>query len=81
MTPTVGSAMKMLGYDRDFAAIDPVDEGVTFSAAPVPAWQVIEVDHSARTVRIPAGVELDLGATAKALCAESGGPGRLRPCG
>ena len=33
-------------------------------------WRQIELDHSARRVRIPAGTKLDLGATAKALAAD-----------
>jgi thiamine biosynthesis lipoprotein len=70
VTPTVGSAMKVLGYDRDFATIDPVGSGVSVRAAAVPAWQVVEVDRSMRRVRVPSGVELDFGATAKALCAD-----------
>jgi thiamine biosynthesis lipoprotein len=35
-----------------------------------PGWRTVEVDCDARTVRVPLGVELDLGATAKALCAD-----------
>ncbi len=70
VTPTVGSALKMLGYDRDFAAIDQTGAGVAVTAVAVPAWQVVEMNHSTASVRIPAGVELDLGATAKALCAD-----------
>jgi thiamine biosynthesis lipoprotein len=37
---------------------------------PVPGYLVVRVDESARTVRLPAGVQLDLGATAKALAAD-----------
>jgi thiamine biosynthesis lipoprotein len=37
---------------------------------PVAGWRVVGVDRQASTVRIPSGVELDLGATAKALCAD-----------
>jgi thiamine biosynthesis lipoprotein len=39
-------------------------------AARVAGWQVVELDHDAGTVRVPAGVQLDLGATAKALAAD-----------
>ncbi len=70
VTPTVGSAMRVLGYDRDFAAVDPVGAGVSVAAVAVPAWQVVGVDRSTCRVWVPAGVELDLGATAKARCAD-----------
>jgi thiamine biosynthesis lipoprotein len=39
-------------------------------AARVPGWHVVELDHDAGTVRVPAGVSLDLGATAKAFAAD-----------
>jgi thiamine biosynthesis lipoprotein len=37
---------------------------------PAGRWQEVEVDDDLATVRAPAGVELDLGATAKALAAD-----------
>ncbi len=36
----------------------------------LPAWHRIDVDRRRREVRVPTGVRLDLGATAKALCAD-----------
>ncbi len=77
--PTVGRSMEALGYDRDFAGVadrpTPSDcpRGRTFAAeSPLPAagWRSIEVDLDNRTVRVPEGVLLDLGATAKALAAD-----------
>ena len=68
--PTVGTTMRLLGYDRDFDDIDLDGPPIRASVARVPGWQTIEVDRAQSTVRIPAGVELDLGATAKALCAD-----------
>jgi FAD:protein FMN transferase len=61
--PTVGGALIALGYDRDFAAIDR--DGGNTSARPVPApgWQRVELDG--RLLRLPPGIRLDLGATAK----------------
>ena len=61
--PTVGDALVTLGYDRDFAAIGP-DDGDT-PAPPVPAagWQRVGLDG--RLLRLPPGIRLDLGATAK----------------
>jgi FAD:protein FMN transferase len=64
--PTVGRAMRAIGYDRDFDSIS----AARTSGAVVPGWQAIELRESEMTVRLPAGVELDLGATAKALAAD-----------
>jgi thiamine biosynthesis lipoprotein len=68
--PTVGTALQLIGYDRDFALIEPEGPpiGVAFRAAP--GWQQVVIDRAASTIRVPKGVELDLGATAKALCAD-----------
>ncbi len=69
--PTVGSALMALGYDRDFDELDePQAKARSIRIVPVAGWRVIEVDRHARTVRIPRGVTLDLGATAKALAAD-----------
>jgi FAD:protein FMN transferase len=68
--PTVGSAMRVLGYDRDFSRIHPAGPPVRLTVTPVPGWRLVWSDRTASTVRVPPGVELDLGATAKALCAD-----------
>jgi FAD:protein FMN transferase len=69
--PTVGRAMRMIGYDRTFSRVE-IRAGSLVPAVFVPAgrWQEIELDPDRRTVRIPAGVEVDLGASAKALAAD-----------
>lgn len=67
--PTVAPAMLALGYDRDFAAIEPeVDAAV--SPVPAAGWETIELDVRARLLRLAPGTRLDLGATAKALAAD-----------
>ncbi len=63
--PTVGAALISLGYDRDFAAIDQDSDQPTGAPVPVPGWQSVELDGP--VLRLPAGVRLDLGATAKGL--------------
>ena len=68
--PTVGSVLRRLGYDRDFAAVAPEGPAVRLTFAPVAGWTAVEVDRSAGRLRVPEGVELDLGATAKAWCAD-----------
>jgi thiamine biosynthesis lipoprotein len=67
--PTVGEAMEVLGYDRDFAAIDPTGAAVV-KMAPVKGWQAVRFNHRWGTLTMPAGIKLDLGATAKALAAD-----------
>jgi thiamine biosynthesis lipoprotein ApbE len=67
--PTVGGSLAALGYDRDFPAV-PADSGAAFVVRPVPGWRSVEVDEAAGTVRVPAGVVLDLGSTAKAYAAD-----------
>ena len=65
--PTVGGALIGLGYDRDFAALPQDPGGNAGPAVPgyVPGWQSVRLDG--RRLRLAAGVQLDLGATAKGL--------------
>jgi thiamine biosynthesis lipoprotein len=69
--PTVGTTLRTLGYDSTFRVV-AMRDGDSFHASfsTVPGWQCIELDPDSATVRIPAGVELDLGATAKALACD-----------
>jgi thiamine biosynthesis lipoprotein len=66
--PTIGAAVIAAGYDRDFAAL-PADAPGS-AAVPAAGWRAVRVDRAAGTVAVPAGVRLDLGATAKALAAD-----------
>lgn len=68
--PTVGTALRVLGYDRDFASVQPAGAPLRVTLGAVPGWRAISIDRAAATVRVPAGVTLDLGATAKARCAD-----------
>jgi thiamine biosynthesis lipoprotein len=67
--PTVGRAIRNLGYDRDFDELD-ADGAAPASLPPPPGWGSVSVDRRTARVRVPAGVELDLGASAKALAAD-----------
>jgi thiamine biosynthesis lipoprotein len=69
--PTVGRSLRIAGYDSTFRVVAARD-GRTFRAefCTAPGWRTIELDEDAHTVRVPAGVELDLGATAKALACD-----------
>jgi FAD:protein FMN transferase len=66
--PTVGDALIALGYDRDFAAIDPRGDEPPSAPQPVPGWQRVRLNGP--LLELPAGVRLDLGATAKGLGAD-----------
>ncbi len=82
--PTLGLAMRQLGYDRDFQVLlglpsrwphpagsdRPPIVTVIARAEPAPGWRRITVDQIHRQISVPAGVELDLGATAKARAAD-----------
>jgi len=79
--PTVGGSLEALGWDRDFAVV--VSRGITTQIEAVPAagWQRIEIDDDRERVRVPAGVTVDLGATAKALAADRAAEGGFRATG
>lgn len=80
--PTIGAALKLAGYDRDWSLLERSDSldahersdagsaSTVVRAALQTGWQQMEVDPGRSLVRVPPGVELDLGATAKAWAAD-----------
>lgn len=68
--PTIGRAVRLNGYDRDFADVDPVGPALAVDSEPAGGWSAIEIDPAEGWVKVPAGVELDLGAIAKALAVD-----------
>ena len=68
--PTIGAALRVLGYDRDFERVSRDGPPIRVSVGYVAGWQRIEIDRPRSRVRVPLAVELDFGATAKALCAD-----------
>jgi thiamine biosynthesis lipoprotein len=82
--PTVGAALVLAGYDRDMQLLDrvPAAQESGHEARPCTAieprlrarllsgWSAVELDRERCTIRIPRGVKLDLGATAKAWAAD-----------
>lgn len=76
--PTMGTDLSRLGYDRDFGELKSVSVPrsgnavlpLTYRLVYRTTWRDVELDHSGRRVRIPAGLVLDLGAIAKAWCAD-----------
>jgi thiamine biosynthesis lipoprotein len=76
--PTVGNALMLAGYDRDWTLLESPADGFAEEEAPPPAitarvtpgWRAVELDRERAAIRIPTGVRLDLGATAKAWVAD-----------
>ncbi|MDX6421167.1 MAG: FAD:protein transferase, partial [Trebonia sp.] len=75
--PTVGGALAELGYDRDFAelarggeAVDAHADSSGVSVRVIPGWRSVRVDLDRQRLTVPAGVQLDLGATAKGWAAD-----------
>jgi thiamine biosynthesis lipoprotein len=65
--PTLGGPLRAAGYDRTFSVVRERDSWA-FAERRVPPeqWRQVELDVGRLTLRAPRGVELDLGATAKA---------------
>jgi thiamine biosynthesis lipoprotein len=76
--PTIGSALKLAGYDADFATIPLDGTAINLVVSRVPGWRAITFNEAARTVRVPRGVEMDLGATAKAMTSDLGAAAALQ---
>lgn len=80
LDPTIGTAVRLIGYDRSFDLIGrgvdlPTDGGGAAAPGFGPltvetGWRSVEVDVERSTIRLPAGARLDLGATAKAYAAD-----------
>ena len=90
--PTVGRAMELAGYDRDFELLQRVDagepgDGPLPSGRPrvlvrsQPGWQAVKLLPGTGSVRLPAGVSLDLGASAKAWAADRSAAAAANECG
>jgi thiamine biosynthesis lipoprotein ApbE len=83
--PTVGAALLLAGYGHDMRLLDDAppttgeaEEVARRSPTMAPrihakllcGWRAVELDRERCTLRIPRGVKLDLGATAKAWAAD-----------
>jgi FAD:protein FMN transferase len=79
--PTVGGALSALGYDRDFAAVPANGPATMVSVQMIPGWRSVSVDLDAHRVTMPAGIQLDLGATVKAWAADRCAAGIARKLG
>jgi FAD:protein FMN transferase len=79
--PTLGRALELAGYDRDWRLLSVAGEETREESQPPQSagtialrsrsgWRTVTLDARSGTVRVPRGVSLDLGATAKALAAD-----------
>jgi thiamine biosynthesis lipoprotein len=68
--PTVGRSIRGLGWDRDFSVVVHREPPARVEIVPAAGWRSVRLDRSTRRVTLPPGVELDLGATAKAFAAD-----------
>jgi thiamine biosynthesis lipoprotein ApbE len=72
--PTVGRALELAGYDRDWRLLDPPcaqpEAASAISLRARRGWRTILLDRASRSLLMPAGVRLDLGASAKAWAAD-----------
>lgn len=66
--PTLGGALELLGYDRDLSLVPQDGPAIPVQLGPAPGWRLVRLDGLRLTV--PAGMRLDLGATAKAWTAD-----------
>ena len=67
--PAIGASLIALGYDRDFVEVQSrAEDDVPTPALPRATWRSVQLDGL--RMQIPAGVLLDLGATAKGLGAD-----------
>ncbi len=96
--PTVGRALELSGYDRDWSELSPAPaapphgdpahgdpargERASGVRARVRAgWREVSLDGAAGRVRVPAGMRLDLGASAKAWAADRAARAAAGACG
>jgi FAD:protein FMN transferase len=68
--PTVGRAVEEAGYTVDFGGMAEDGPALKVEVASIPGWRCIDYDAGKHTVRLPAGVTLDLGASGKAWAAD-----------
>jgi thiamine biosynthesis lipoprotein ApbE len=71
--PTVGAAISALGYDRDFVrvpATGPALPPLPVRVRTIPGWRSVALDPVSRQLTVPAGIQLDLGATVKGWAAD-----------
>lgn len=79
--PTLGVSLREIGYDRTFREVPGDGPPVRVTTRRLADWSLVELDEDEMTVRVPAWVELDLGATAKAHAADRAAAAAARATG
>ncbi len=88
--PTLGGALEVIGYDRDWHLLEPPlapparsDPRPTITIRARTGWREVALDRASSSLSLPAGIRLDLGATAKAWAADraAGAAARAGGCG
>jgi thiamine biosynthesis lipoprotein len=84
--PTLGRALELAGYDRDWQLLDrprgEPEAPPAVTARVLSGWRTVELDREHATIRIPSGIKLDLGASAKAWAADrAAGAAAAAGCG
>ena len=67
---TVGKCVEDAGYTVTFKNLPADGPSSELRVRRVIGWQALDYDRAARTLRLPAGIQLDLGASAKAWAAD-----------
>ena len=68
--PTVGRAMRAIGYDIDFDLVRDDRGPIELRLEPIPGWEAVDLSVGRREILVRRGVELDLGSTGKGLAAD-----------
>lgn len=68
--PTIRRGLEAAGYDRTFAQVPPVSAEPPPEARQAPGMGAVEIDHDRASVRLPVGLQLDLGGLGKGLAAD-----------
>lgn len=86
--PSVGGALELAGYDRDWSLLAQSREDPARAASQIvlharrsAGWRAVQLDRRRRIVRLPPGVKLDVGATAKAWAADRAADAAYRRTG
>ncbi len=70
VVPTLGAQLRNAGYDRTYALVRARGRFTVAASEPVASWRTVRLDRERLILEVPPGVELDLGATAKAWAAD-----------
>jgi thiamine biosynthesis lipoprotein len=88
--PTIGMALELAGYDRDWRLLTapngepeppPAQPPGVITASVRAGWRTVTLDRANSSIRVPAGIRLDLGATAKAWAADRAAAAAARASG